>query len=228
MLDLNKLNKVKEGTTKTVAQCPACAESGMDKGGRHLVLYPGGKFGCVAHPGDHEHTRRIWHLAGDKNALPVRQWHGLIEFSAPKTTPAARQITRLSRKAVVQDRHITDGSDGSFSLVMESSNKSYVVTGSCGDSAQHWRGYRKQPSEPSEPQTKAPTTEPTGKQPSEPSELEPDRFIDVLATWSCILADPAWKDRPEIVAYLNRPKLVGWRRTGAPIYARPQAGAAAA
>jgi len=66
-LDLTKLQKVIElsdGVKR--ARCPACAESGSDKSGKHLRIYPDGKFGCCVHPGDREHRKRIFALAGNR------------------------------------------------------------------------------------------------------------------------------------------------------------------
>jgi hypothetical protein len=60
-----QLKKVRTIGKKIVAQCPACHEVGQDKTGNHLVVWPGGSFGCVANPADKEHRRRIWQLAGD-------------------------------------------------------------------------------------------------------------------------------------------------------------------
>jgi hypothetical protein len=59
------LKKLKRRGDKIVAQCPACAETGGDRKGVHLVVYPDGKFGCAAHPNDRDHRRRIALLAGE-------------------------------------------------------------------------------------------------------------------------------------------------------------------
>jgi hypothetical protein len=66
-LDLTKLEKVVElvGGAKR-ARCPACAEGGNDKAGEHLRIYQNGKFGCCVFPGDREHRKRIFALAGDR------------------------------------------------------------------------------------------------------------------------------------------------------------------
>ena len=66
-LDLNKLKSVRVAGEKTIAQCPACAKEGSDRTGEHLVIFPDGKFGCVAFSGESgkEHRRRIFELAGD-------------------------------------------------------------------------------------------------------------------------------------------------------------------
>lgn len=64
-LNLNKLEKVvNKPDGKIEARCPACAEQGDDKTGNHLVVYPDGRFGCVANPGDKDHSRAILRLAG--------------------------------------------------------------------------------------------------------------------------------------------------------------------
>lgn len=65
-LDINKLENVKHGFDgKITAKCPACAGAGADNKGEHLVVFPGGKYGCVANEGDAEHRKRIYALAGD-------------------------------------------------------------------------------------------------------------------------------------------------------------------
>jgi hypothetical protein len=65
-LDIFKLEKLKEAGSKLIAQCPACAEEGKDRKGEHLIVWPGGRFGCVAYPEDdgHEHRQRIFELVG--------------------------------------------------------------------------------------------------------------------------------------------------------------------
>lgn len=66
-LDINSLRWVKRETGRIVAQCPACAEAGSDTHGReHLIVWPDGRFGCVANPGDKLHRKRIFELAGDR------------------------------------------------------------------------------------------------------------------------------------------------------------------
>jgi hypothetical protein len=53
-----------------LARCPACAEGGQDRRAAHLVIFPSGKFACAAHPGDGEHRRRIFALAGLRRDRP--------------------------------------------------------------------------------------------------------------------------------------------------------------
>jgi hypothetical protein len=53
--------------------CPACRETGHDKTGNHLTVFPSGKFACAVHPRDKTHNRRILELRpelGKENALP--------------------------------------------------------------------------------------------------------------------------------------------------------------
>lgn len=70
MLQTDKLQKVKNRPGKTVARCPACAEAGGDRKGQHLIIYPNGKFGCITHPDDQKHNRRIWELASGAPPAP--------------------------------------------------------------------------------------------------------------------------------------------------------------
>jgi hypothetical protein len=71
-LDVNKLEKVRElsgGILK--ARCPACAETGNDRSGEHLRVYPDGRFGCCVHPKDGAHRKRIFAIAGDRKPRPI-------------------------------------------------------------------------------------------------------------------------------------------------------------
>jgi hypothetical protein len=63
-LDLSKLENVHETPEKITARCPACAKAGHDQKGDHLVIFPDGKFGCVAHPDDAAHRREIYRHVG--------------------------------------------------------------------------------------------------------------------------------------------------------------------
>lgn len=78
-IDISKLENVKNTGNKIVARCPACAESGQDKKGNHLIINNDGKFACVMFQGafGHEHRKRIFRLAGiketPKNTITVKQ-----------------------------------------------------------------------------------------------------------------------------------------------------------
>jgi hypothetical protein len=77
-LDLKKLENLRtNGQGKTTARCPACARNKHDRTGDHLVIYPDGRFGCVASPGDPKHRQEIWRLCGQgelrqPRSVPVR------------------------------------------------------------------------------------------------------------------------------------------------------------
>ncbi|MFZ4779643.1 MAG: hypothetical protein ACOYM3_30135, partial [Terrimicrobiaceae bacterium] len=69
-LDVTKLENVRTGEGKTIARCPACAESGGDNKGDHLFIAPDGRFGCVKYPGPDgvEHRSRIFAQVGKREA----------------------------------------------------------------------------------------------------------------------------------------------------------------
>lgn len=77
-INISKLERVhRQPSGKVIARCPACAEVEGDRTGNHLVVFPDGKFGCVAHAGDSEHRRRIFALAGQAGELDaheLRNW----------------------------------------------------------------------------------------------------------------------------------------------------------
>jgi hypothetical protein len=64
-LDLSLLEKVRHHASgKVTSRCPACAETGGDRTGNHLVVFPDDRFACAAHGGDGDHRKRIMALAG--------------------------------------------------------------------------------------------------------------------------------------------------------------------
>ena len=68
-IDLSRLKNIEHKSDgKTVAQCPACAAAGSDTRGEHLVIFPDRSFGCVAHPKDKSHNRKILSLVGLQTA----------------------------------------------------------------------------------------------------------------------------------------------------------------
>jgi 5S rRNA maturation endonuclease (ribonuclease M5) len=77
-LNIARLNNVHPRGNETIAECPACAETGGDTSGDHLFIDASGKFGCVNNPGAAgvEHRKRIFALVGEKDAATN---------SAPKT-----------------------------------------------------------------------------------------------------------------------------------------------
>ena len=74
-LDFSKLQNLRIRGEKTTARCPACAESGGDNKGEHLIINPQGRFGCVVYAGKgpdaKQHRRRIFALCGDRELKPL-------------------------------------------------------------------------------------------------------------------------------------------------------------
>jgi len=71
MIDIAKLENVKNAQDKVIARCPACAANGKDTTGNHLAVFKNGKFGCVIDDGV-EHRNLILKLAGlDPNSVEV-------------------------------------------------------------------------------------------------------------------------------------------------------------
>ena len=68
MLDLDRLEIVRERGGKVIARCPACAEAGADRSGNHLSIFDQGRgrFACIAFAAQSgiDHRRRIFELAG--------------------------------------------------------------------------------------------------------------------------------------------------------------------
>lgn len=79
-LDLSRLENVRSRPDgKIIARCPACFANGSDKSGEHLVIFPSGKWGCAAHPGDREHRREIFRLVGiaseqGQDPAEIKRW----------------------------------------------------------------------------------------------------------------------------------------------------------
>ncbi len=102
---LKRVVKLADGNVR--ARCPACAESGHDKKGEHLLVYPDGRFGCCVHPGDREHRKRIFALAGER----VRRTLAVKVATAKGNRPVQRGILgRLQPTAVTVTT--TDAPDG--------------------------------------------------------------------------------------------------------------------
>lgn len=105
-LDRSKLRNLRElGSGGCQAQCPACAEAGQDKKGEHLRMSADGRFGCCVFPGDREHRRRIFALAGDHGPKPIR-----VRVAEGKAGRVGRRLVLNGDWSDVSD--LSDGSDG--------------------------------------------------------------------------------------------------------------------
>ncbi|MBL9145354.1 MAG: toprim domain-containing protein [Verrucomicrobiaceae bacterium] len=83
-LDLKRLQKVRTAGGKITARCPACAEDNRDRQGNHLVIFEDGRYGCAAVPGDYEHRRRIYQLAGKDTQQNPPAMHEALERKRPR------------------------------------------------------------------------------------------------------------------------------------------------
>jgi len=103
-IDIALLQKVRHHSNgKVTARCPACAESGSDRTGNHLAIFPDGRFACAAHAGDHDHRKRIFALAGRPDHLPPpdpiqRQRIGREKIHHQLRTQASRQLNQSARR----------------------------------------------------------------------------------------------------------------------------------
>ncbi|MEI6673709.1 MAG: hypothetical protein WCO57_00880 [Verrucomicrobiota bacterium] len=99
-IDITKLEKVRSTASKITARCPACAVTGGDGAGQHLVIFSNGKFACAAFSGDSEHRREIYRLVGikvERDPEAERQWRkGRVRVAAADV--ARKQLTRAARE----------------------------------------------------------------------------------------------------------------------------------
>ncbi len=123
-LDVSKLEKVVDlANGMKRARCPACAETGSDKTGVHLRVYPDGRFGCCVHPQDKEHRKRIFALAGERTTAQRRGI--VVKVAAVKIS----QPVKLRILVQVGQSFAADASDASLQVEMTSENCRTARTG---------------------------------------------------------------------------------------------------
>jgi len=93
-LDLARLQKVKPTADGATARCPACAQADGDSHAQHLRVWSDGRFACAAHPGDRDHRRLIWQIAGDREASGPPQGRVRFERSRDDAWARAGRLTR--------------------------------------------------------------------------------------------------------------------------------------
>jgi hypothetical protein len=71
MLDLNRIEKVRQQGDCYRGRCPACAEAGGDRQGHHLTIFKDGRFACAANQGDSDHRKAIFALVGIPQERPA-------------------------------------------------------------------------------------------------------------------------------------------------------------
>jgi hypothetical protein len=88
-LQIDRLEKVRTtGGGLIHARCPACAVESGDTKGEHLIIYPDGRFGCCVNPGDKQHRKRIFALAGEATKRQVKP---VVVVRKASATQSARQ-----------------------------------------------------------------------------------------------------------------------------------------
>jgi hypothetical protein len=114
MLDINRLENVKKGTSRISAKCPACAIEGSDNKGTNLsIVTSTGAFTCAKYPGasGHEHRREIFRLVGirgERDPIAEREWRQARAKTAAIEL-SRRQLSRAvlaKRAAIILKRKI--------------------------------------------------------------------------------------------------------------------------
>lgn len=112
MLDTNRLEKVKKGTSRISAQCPACALEGGDKHGSNLsIVTSTGAFTCAKYPGEagREHRREIFRLVGINTPIDpahqreYRRAKAKIESESVRRRQLSRAV--LAKRAAIIARY---------------------------------------------------------------------------------------------------------------------------
>lgn len=88
-LSKHKLINVRPCADGYTAGCPACGRAGADSQHMHLRVWNTGRWSCAVHPGDKEHNRVIYAIAGDGTACEeVGEAPAPRQMEAPKTWDA--------------------------------------------------------------------------------------------------------------------------------------------
>jgi hypothetical protein len=101
VLDLLRLEKLKGKGEVFEARCPACAEDGRDRTGNHLFVKSSGEYGCAVNPGDTEHRKRIFELAGLRTGEQGRTRRRPAVVASPKAPelPSPRKLAPMPAEA---------------------------------------------------------------------------------------------------------------------------------
>ena len=112
-LDKARLENVKHLDGGAIrAACPACRKAGSDKSGEHLLIQPGGKYGCAANPNDREHRQEIFRLAGIKTAPAINSSAKPAKPTIKKEFVCAYDYQDASGKLLFQvERYKTNNPD---------------------------------------------------------------------------------------------------------------------
>lgn len=105
MLDLSKLENIKQHGYKIIAACPACRAEHHDRAGDHLAIFAGddgmfenGKYICIKHENDSDHSREIFALIGrvDEKKTFDKEARRQYAIKAQQREQAARDKQRLT------------------------------------------------------------------------------------------------------------------------------------
>ena len=142
ILNLSKLEHVRERGGRIIAQCPACAEEGADRSGEHLVIWKDGNgpFGCIAHTGQNgrAHRRRIAQLVG--NSAPSAPRRTVPRPSVkPARAPALPDLRSPTADELLQITRARawPTADGMEVLV----ERGLLFVGMVRDAGQEWPGW---------------------------------------------------------------------------------------
>ena len=133
---MSKLENVKHHSTKVIARCPACAETGNDRKGEHLFIEQNGKFGCVVFQGTdgHKHRQRIFELVGIKTDVPSG-----FKIRTPSPLSSGNKVIQkdiLGRLGHIQSTHARKVIDDS-SFKKETSNEPLTGVPPVPENSQH-------------------------------------------------------------------------------------------
>lgn len=111
-LDINRLEKVKHGGSRTSARCPACAAEGGDKHGNNLsIRNSSGAFTCAVYPADagREHRREIFRLVGikrDRDPAEDREWRrGRVKMAQEEHKIRKVSAALRAKRASILSQH---------------------------------------------------------------------------------------------------------------------------
>lgn len=211
MLNIDHLENVQQKHGKLTTRCPACALEGHDKSGNHLVVYPDGRYGCVAHLGDTSHRQEIFRLVGEPGNLmhtPVPRLTSLKEAPLRKLirTVNLNHRPRLPRQKSSphekSDKKQETPPRLPHQISIENqkkqkfSNKTETQTGTSAGQVKNCRGNRGDTQEVLsgvidifDAKVVAELT---------PEQPIPTDFLDVLRTWPEVLNHRAWVDHSQL------------------------------
>lgn len=88
IIDLEKLENLKQDSDGWTAACPFCRQiEGRDRTGNHLKVFRSGKFSCIVAPSDKEHNAGILQLVGTESNSELIYTAPEPKIQVPKSWP---------------------------------------------------------------------------------------------------------------------------------------------